>query len=95
LSKKKSKMGKRKSKFGQGLVPIVWRCSKAHSGILLCLCHLYSVPCHVPSSMTLSISLEDQNQVIYPIDKFALYPFPPFFQPILIVQNPVKLPGTL
>ena len=35
---------------------------------------------------------EDQNQVVYPIDKFAFYPFPPFFQPILIIQNPVKPP---
>jgi len=42
--------------------------------------------------MALAISLEDQNQVVYPIDTFVLYPFPPFFQPILIIQNPVKLP---
>jgi len=27
------------------LVPILWKCSKTHSGILLCLCHLHSVPC--------------------------------------------------
>ena len=72
------------------IVPIVWRCSKAHSGTPLCVCHLHSVPCLVPSSMTLAISLEDQNQVVYLIDKFALYPFPPFFQPILIIQNPVE-----
>ena len=27
------------------LVLIVWKCSKTHSGFLLCLCHLHSVPC--------------------------------------------------
>ena len=75
-------------------VPILSKYSKTHSGTIVFLCHLHSVPCHVLSSMTHATSLEEQNRVVHVIDKFTLYPFPPSLQLAfkLITQNPAVKP---